>query len=113
LVRIRLKKVGRRHINCFRIGACDGRAPRDGRVLEVLGTYQPDAPDESKQVTLKTERIEHWLAQGAVPSETVASIFRRHGIKVPKGRRRKGGRAKAKAPSAPEPAAEPKADESA
>ena len=93
MVRIRLKRVGRRHVPCFRIVSCDARSPRDGRVLEILGTYQPDAPDESKQIVLKRDRIDHWLARGAVPSETVASIFRNARIDLKKSSRDKRKRA--------------------
>lgn len=53
----------------------DGRAPRNGRVLERLGWYDPLEQDESKQLKLEDERIKHWLAQGAQPSDTMRDIL--------------------------------------
>lgn len=81
-VRLRLKRFGRRHRAFFRLNAVDARRPRDGRVLEELGWYDPvaDAPD--KQVSLNRERIEYWLSVGAQPSDTVRDLLTRHGIAV-------------------------------
>ncbi|MHC4718166.1 MAG: 30S ribosomal protein S16 [Planctomycetota bacterium] len=81
-VRLRLKRFGRRHRAFFRLNAVDSRRPRDGRVLEELGWYDPvaDAPD--KQVSLNRERIEYWLSVGAQPSDTVRDLLTRHGIAV-------------------------------
>lgn len=82
-VRIRLKKMGRRHLPSYRIVAVDKRAKRDGKVLEVLGHYDPIAKDPEKQVGLKRERIEYWLGVGAEPSDTVATILKRAEVKKP------------------------------
>jgi small subunit ribosomal protein S16 len=60
----------------------DSRAPRDGRVLEELGIYDPINQNVQEQVKLNAERIQHWLSLGAVPSETVASLLKKHGIKA-------------------------------
>lgn len=79
-VKLRLKKFGRRHRSCFRLGAMDTRSPRDGRVIEALGWYDPNAKDADKQLSLNRERIEYWLSQGAIPSETVSQLLRRQGI---------------------------------
>jgi len=79
-VRIRLKRLGRRHRSCYRVNAVDGRTPRDGRVIEELGWYDPGAQDPDKQVSLKRERIQYWLGEGAQPSETVAKLLKRQGI---------------------------------
>ena len=79
-VKIRLKRMGRRHRPYYRIGAFDTRTPRDGKCLEILGTYDPLAPTEDKQVTLKPDRMAHWLSNGALPSETVGSILKRYNI---------------------------------
>lgn len=79
-VKLRLKRFGRRHSVCFRLSAMDSRSPRDGRVLEELGWYDPKAKDADKQVFLNRERIEYWLRAGAQPSETVADLLRRQGI---------------------------------
>ena len=79
-VKLRLKKVGRRHATCFRLSAVDSRSPRDGRVIEELGWYDPKAKDADKRVWLNRQRIEHWLRAGAQPSQTVANLLKRQGI---------------------------------
>jgi small subunit ribosomal protein S16 len=58
----------------------DIRTPRDGRVIEELGWYDPQAKDADKQLSLNRERIEHWLSVGAQPSDTVRDILVRQGI---------------------------------
>ena len=60
----------------------DARSPRDGRVIEELGWYDPGAKEPDKQVSLNRERIEHWLRVGALPTETVRDLLRRQGIAV-------------------------------
>lgn len=77
---IRLKRTGRRNRACYRISVADSRAPRDGIVLEHLGLYDPVHPDKEQQSTLNIERARHWLEHGAQPSETVRSLFKRHGV---------------------------------
>ena len=79
-VKLRLKRLGRRHRSFYRLNAMDGRTPRDGRVIEELGWYDPEAKDPEKQSVLKRERIEDWLSKGAQPSETVAKLLKRNGI---------------------------------
>ena len=81
-VRLRLKRFGRRNRSFYRITAVDARRPRDGRVLEELGWYDPRAKSVDKQVSLQRERIEHWLGVGAQPSDTVRDLLVRHGIVV-------------------------------
>jgi len=83
-VRIRLQRMGRRHQPFYRIGVCDARTPRDGRMIESVGHYDPLAKDEEKQVVLKDERIRYWLSQGAQPSKAVADILKRRGIALTK-----------------------------
>ena len=80
-VRLRLKRFGRRHKSFYRVSAMDTRRPRDGRVIEELGWYDPQAKAEH-QLSLKRERIEHWLKVGAQPSDTVRQILERQGIAV-------------------------------
>jgi len=79
-VRIRLKRVGRRHRPSYRLAAMDARQARDSRVIEELGSYDPLTPEESRQVVLKRERIEYWLSVGAQPSDTVRRILHKQGI---------------------------------
>jgi len=59
----------------------ESKTPRDGRILEKLGHYDPLEKDAAKQIVLNTERIKFWLEQGAVPSDTVAQIMAKAGIK--------------------------------
>jgi small subunit ribosomal protein S16 len=73
--------MGRRHRPFFRINAVDSRTPRDGRVIEKVGHYDPLEKDVTKQIVLNRERIEFWLGQGAIPSDTVSEILLRNGIK--------------------------------
>lgn len=77
MVRIRLKRLGRRNRPFYRINAVDKRTKRDGKVLENLGWYDPVSQDETKQVHLNEERIKYWLGQGAVPSDTVSDLLAR------------------------------------
>lgn len=78
-VAIRMKKMGRTHRAFFRICATDKRAPRDGRVLEELGTYDPSVPETDARAILDQERIAYWLGVGAQPSEKVAVLIKKYG----------------------------------
>lgn len=81
-VRIKLKKVGRRHQPSYRLTAVDRRRTRDSRVIEELGSFAPDFPREEGQVQLNKERIEYWLSVGALPTPTVRRILEKQGIVV-------------------------------
>ena len=81
-VKLRLKRTGRRHLPCYRLNAVDSRAPRDGRVIEELGLYDPLQKDPDKQINFKRERIEYWLSVGAQPTQTVANLLETAGILV-------------------------------
>ncbi|MCD6174580.1 MAG: 30S ribosomal protein S16 [Planctomycetes bacterium] len=76
-VKIRMTRMGRRHRPFFRINAVEGRNPRDGRILEKLGHYDPLEKDADKQYVLNKERIEFWISQGAIASDTCAEIFKK------------------------------------
>ena len=76
-VRLRLKRMGRRHRPFYRVAAMDSRTQRDGRVIEELGHYDPLAKDEAQQVVLNRERIDHWLSVGAQPTATVRRLIER------------------------------------
>ena len=78
-VRIRLKKMGRKARPFFRLCAVDSRAPRDGKVIEELGTYDPMIGDTDARVTLKRERIDYWLGVGAQPSHKAGVLIRKYG----------------------------------
>lgn len=81
-VKLRMTRIGRRHKPFFRINAVESRTPRDGRILEKLGHYDPIEKNKDKQIVLDTERVKYWLDKGAIPSETVSQILLRLGIKT-------------------------------
>lgn len=74
-VKIRLSRIGRKHVPFFRIVAVDGRKPRDGAFLENLGTY--DALN-SKLIHFHEERLNAWMAKGAIPTDAVKKLQRLH-----------------------------------
>ena len=78
-VRIRMKKMGRTHRPFFRVVAMDQRSPRDGRVIEELGHYDPMCPETDARVTLKADRIDYWIGVGAQPSEKVGVLIKKYG----------------------------------
>ena len=80
-VRIRLSRFGRIHRPFYRIGAFDSRSRRDGRALEYLGYYDP-LLTTGQILKINKERIQHWIDQGAVPTETVASFLRKEEMKI-------------------------------
>lgn len=77
-VRIRMKRLGRKHRPYYRICVMDSRSPRDGKTIEEIGTYDPMVRDKSQRVTLKLERVDHWLSVGAQPTEKVAVLIRKY-----------------------------------
>ena len=79
-VKLRLMRMGRRHKPFFRLNAMDEQSPRDGKIIEKLGHYDPIEKNPEKQLVLNKERIEYWLGVGAVPSETVAQLIAKIGI---------------------------------
>ncbi len=78
-VRIRMKKMGRNHRPFFRICAMDIKRPRDGKVIEELGLYDPLVKDTDARALLKGERIAYWLSVGAIPSDKVAVLIKKYG----------------------------------
>jgi small subunit ribosomal protein S16 len=77
-VRIRMKLLGRKHRPYYRIVAIDSRQPRDGRVLEELGSYDPMVKDTEERVRLKADRVKYWMSVGALPSEKVAVLLKKY-----------------------------------
>ena len=80
-VKIRLARGGTKKRPFYRIVAADERAPRDGRFIEKLGTYNPLlANDNSERVKLDIERIQHWLSKGAKPTDRVLRFLDKAGV---------------------------------
>lgn len=78
-VKIRLKKLGRTHRPYFRMCAVDARAPRDGRVIEELGHYDPMLPETDARAILKKDRIDYWVGVGAQPTDKAAVLIKKYG----------------------------------
>ncbi|HID39684.1 MAG TPA: 30S ribosomal protein S16 [Calditrichaeota bacterium] len=78
MVKLRLRRMGRKKRPFYRIVAADSRAPRDGRFIELIGTYEP--LEKPFKVELKEERVFYWLQNGAQPTDTVKSLFKRKGL---------------------------------
>lgn len=76
-VKLRLMRMGKKKQPIYRIVAADSRSPRDGRFIEILGTYEPRA--EPSKVVLDNSRAVHWLSEGAQPTERVAKLLERSG----------------------------------
>jgi small subunit ribosomal protein S16 len=77
MVRIRLRRIGRKNAPVYRIVVADSTSPRDGRFIEIIGQY---APRQEKSLAVNAERANHWLDVGAQPSDTVRSLLRRAGV---------------------------------
>ncbi len=77
MVRIRLRKVGSKAQQSFRIVTADREHPRDGRFLELLGSYNPRTHPAT--ITVNEPRVFHWLSKGAQPTESVAQLFKSTG----------------------------------
>jgi small subunit ribosomal protein S16 len=76
MVKIRLARHGTKKRPFYRIVAAHGEKARNGRFLEILGTFDPRAAEN--QVNLKPERIQYWLGKGAQPSPTVKQLLKKH-----------------------------------
>ena len=122
-VRIRLKKMGRKARPFFRLCAVDSRAPRDGKVIEELGYYDPMVPDTDARVVIKRERVDYWLSVGAQPSDKAGVLIKKYGTdgthleahakasEALKNRRRQRSKPAYTAPAAPAAAAASEAAE--
>lgn len=78
MVKLRLKRMGKKGAPFYRIVAADSRSPRDGRFIEQIGTYNPTKAEE--KVTLNKELAKKWLSNGAQPTDTVRSILSHEGV---------------------------------
>jgi small subunit ribosomal protein S16 len=77
-VRLRLTRIGARKDPVWRVVAADQRSPRDGRVIEIIGHY--NAQTDPSTITLDEERVRHWLARGAQPTDQVRRLLKIQGI---------------------------------
>jgi small subunit ribosomal protein S16 len=78
MVRIRLRRMGRKKAPYYRIVVADSQSPRDGRFIEIIGQYMPRQGNNA--VNLEVERANYWHDNGAQPSDTVRSLLRRAGV---------------------------------
>lgn len=100
-VRIRMKRLGRKHRPFYRICIMDAQKPRNGRSIEEIGHYDPMVREKSDRVTIDMERVDYWLSVGAQPTEKVNALIR-------KVRQNKWGSVTAPPPmTAPKPLPEP------
>lgn len=76
-VKLRLMRIGKKKQPVYRIVAADSRSPRDGRFIEILGTYEPRI--EPSRVVVDNDRAVHWLSEGAQPTDTVARLLTNSG----------------------------------
>src|SRR5690242_11964618 len=73
-----MKQLGRKHRHFYRIVAIDHRQPRDGKILEELGSYDPHVKDTNERVVLKPDRVKYWMSVGALASEKVAVLLKKY-----------------------------------
>jgi small subunit ribosomal protein S16 len=108
-VAIRLRREGALNRPYFKVVVTDKRSPRDGKFIEIVGTYDPKKAGQNS--TLKLDRIEHWISKGAQPSDTVRSLIKK--TKNPEAAAKKEAAAAAKKAAAPKPAPAPVVTEAA
>jgi small subunit ribosomal protein S16 len=77
--RIRLRKIGRKKLPLYRIVVADKESPRDGRFIEILGTYDPKQ-EGAKKVVVDVAKAKSWLAKGATPTDTVQALLKSAGV---------------------------------
>src|SRR3954468_1682134 len=75
-VSIRLRREGTKNRPYYKVVVADSRSPRDGKFIEIIGTYDPKFQGDNS--TLKLDRAEHWLSRGAQPSDTVRSLLKKN-----------------------------------
>lgn len=78
MVKLRLRRIGRKKLPLYKIVAADSRAPRDGRFIEAVGNYDPN--NNPPMIEVQEDRVLHWLKTGAQPTDTVKNLLSRKGI---------------------------------
>ena len=81
MVKIKLRRMGKKHQASYRVVVADERAPRDGRFIEAIGRYNPRT--DPSEVVIDTEKAAEWLSKGAQPTEAVAKLFEIAGVSKP------------------------------
>ena len=123
MIKIRLQRHGARHAPFYRMVVAPAQSRRDGRFIEVLGTYNPQSSARERELDLKMDRIDHWLGVGAQPTDTANSLIRQGRLSPEDWLKRTEKKAKAKearaakkknpAPVIEAPVDQPKAEENA
>lgn len=78
MVKIRLRRAGAKKAPFYKVVVADSRSPRDGRIIEQIGTYNPMT--EPSEIKIDAQKVEEWIKKGAQPTDTVKSLFKRAGI---------------------------------
>ena len=81
--RIRLRRVGRKNLPLYRIVVADQESPRDGRFIEVIGTYNPKGQSATEKIQVDADKARDWIARGATTSQTVQSLLKQAGVFKP------------------------------
>tara|TARA_B100001248_G_scaffold241598_1_gene208400 strand:- start:73232 stop:73531 length:300 start_codon:yes stop_codon:yes gene_type:complete len=76
-LKIRLQRHGAKHAPVYRIVVAEGSSPRDGRFVELLGHYNPEAKGNDPKMKLNLERVDYWISVGAKPTDTMAGLLRK------------------------------------
>ena len=118
MIKIRLQRHGARHAPFYRMVVTPSETRRDGRYIEVLGTYNPQSSARERELDLKLDRIDHWLDVGAQPTDTARSLIRQSRLSPEEWLKRTEAKAAAKAARLskkknPAPVAEAPAEEEA
>ena len=96
-VSIRLRREGTKNRPYYKVVVADSRSPRDGKFIEIIGTYDPKVQGENS--TIKIDRAEHWMSRGAQPSDTVRSLLKKNRASAAAGPDEAGEPAPKKAPA--------------
>jgi len=97
MIKIRLQRHGARHAPFYRMVVAPSQARRDGRFIEVVGTYNPQSSARERELDLKMDRIDHWLEVGAQPTDTAKSLIRQGRLSPEEWLKRTESKARAKA----------------
>ena len=80
MVKIRLQRVGKKKAPFYHIVVADSKSPRDGKIIEQIGTYNPMV--EPAEIKIDAEKVQEWIKKGAKPTDTALAIIKRAGVEV-------------------------------